>query len=145
MAKRKLKEKKKKKKEKKEEEKVKKGNRRRKDKEEGTKGDHEIGRAKVPPPGQEPPLPKDGCVPVVHMVLHWGLHQALARALMDSGATIPLMSLAWAKPLTIPIAGRRHIKRVEDFAGADVPGAGKYTRTPSCCSAEDTILSSPLK
>ena len=84
----------------------------------------------MPPPGQEPPLPKDGCVPVVHMVLHWGPHQALARALMDSGATIPLMSLAWAKPLTIPIAGRKHIKKVEDFAGADVPGAGKYYSYP---------------
>ena len=100
--------------------------RRRKGKEEKEKDDHEIRRARVPPPGQEPPLPKDGCIPVVHMVLHWGPHQALARALMDSGATIPLMSLAWAKPLTIPIAGRKHIKKVEDFAGADVPGAGKY-------------------
>ena len=49
---------------------------------------------------------------------------------MDSGATIPLMSLAWAKPLTIPIAGRRHIKKVEDFAGAKVPGAGKYYSYP---------------
>ena len=54
---------------------------------------HMIRRAKVPPPGHEPPLPKDGCVPVFHMVLHWGTHQALARALMDSGTTIPLMSL----------------------------------------------------
>lgn len=91
---------------------------------------HVIERAKVPLSGQEPLLPKDGCVPVVHMVLHSGSHQALARAHMDSGDTIPLMSLAWAKPLIIPIAGRRHIKRVEDFSGADVPGVGKYYTYP---------------
>ena len=96
----------------------------------GTPDDsHVIQRARTYSNGTGPPLPRAGNVPVVNMLIHWGTNDEqseVIRVLLDSGSTIPLLSLTWVKPLTIPIARRKHPKRVEDFAGNPVQGAGEY-------------------
>jgi hypothetical protein len=100
----------------------------------GTQDDsHVIQRAKTYSTGAGPPLPRAGNVPVVNMLIHWGANDEqseVIRVLLDSGSTIPLLSLSWVKPLTIPIARRKHPKRVEDFAGNPVQGAGEYYTFP---------------
>lgn len=95
--------------------------------------DHVIKRAKTYPKGLGPPLPEAGSVPVVEMLIYWGTNNEqseVIRVLLDSGSTIPLLSLSWAKPLTMPIARRRFPKRVENFAGQPVKGAGEYYTPP---------------
>ena len=94
---------------------------------------HIIKRAKTFHDGTGPPRSKAGCVPVVKMLIHWGAdneHSGVIRVLLDTGSTIPLLSLKWAGPLTMPIARRATPKRVEDFAGNPVPGAGEYFTYP---------------
>ena len=94
---------------------------------------HVIQRAKTYSSGAGPPPPRAGSVPVVEMLIHWGANDEqseVIRVLLDSGSTIPLLSLTWVKPLTMPIAHRKHPKRVEDFAGNAVQGAGEYYTFP---------------
>ena len=72
-------------------------------------GGHVIKRAKTFHDGTGPPRPKAGCVPVVKMLIYWGAdneHSGIIRVLLDTGSTIPLLSLKWAGPLTMPIARR---------------------------------------
>src|SRR6266576_3596405 len=81
-------------------------------------------------PGEGPPLPKAGRVPIVEMILHWDNNQAVIRTLLDTGSTIPLLSTTWAELLPVPVAGRSEAQRVNDFAGEAVDGAGKYYTFP---------------
>ncbi len=87
-------------------------------------------RVRIFLPGQGPPPPKAGHVPIVDMILHWDGNQAVVRTLLDSGSTIPLLSRTWAELLPVPIAGRSEAQRVNDFAGEAVEGAGKYYTFP---------------
>ena len=69
------------------------------------------------------------------MILHWGLgtnneNEAAIRILLDTGSTVPLLSLAWVASTSIQVVKRATTKRIENFAGKAVPGAGKYYTSP---------------
>ena len=93
-------------------------------------GERLIKHARTYPYGRGPPLPRTGPVPVVDIILHWGEDEALVKVLLDSGSTIPLLSLKLAESLSIPLAGRAQARRVDNFAGQAVLGAGKYYSYP---------------
>ena len=119
-----------------------------KEKEEGEDGEQEEkkeaddkrGRTRSQEKG--PPPPRAGCVPIVIMILHWGPnneHSAPVRTLLDTGSSIPLLSITWAQPLDIPMVRRPRVKMVEDFAGEAVKGAGEfytYCYTPTVYQAK---------
>ena len=69
------------------------------------------------------------------MILHWGLgtnneNEAAIRILLDTGSTVPLLSLAWVASTSIQVVKRATTKRIENFAGDAVPGAGEYYTSP---------------
>ena len=102
--------------------------------EDGDGGEKERGEAdkrrkKAGSKEQGPPPPRAGCVPIVIMILHWGPnneHSAPVRTLLDTGSSIPLLSITWAQPLDVPMVRRPQVKKVKDFAGEAVRGAGEF-------------------
>ena len=52
------------------------------------------------------PFPKSGPVPVVSMILYFGEQEETARALLDTGSTVPILSLGFVEKHQVPIAER---------------------------------------
>ena len=70
---------------------------------------------------------------MVTMILHWGTNdkrEAAIRILLDTGSTVPLLSLAWVASTSIQVVQRSTTKRIENFTGEAVPGAGDYYTFP---------------
>ena len=67
------------------------------------------------------------------MILHWGTNdenKAAIRILLDTGSTVSLLSLAWVGSTSVQVVQRSTTKRIENFAGEAVPGAGDYYTFP---------------
>ena len=71
---------------------------------------------------------------MVTMILRWGTDgksEATIGALLDTGSTVPLLSLSRAAPTSIQVVRRTTTKRIVNLAGEPVPGAGDYYTSPS--------------
>lgn len=95
-------------------------------------------RAKSTQDAQEQPLadlepPEVGKQPITEMIIRWGPGDAqkeyTIRVLLDSGATAPLLDKSWTEASEVPLVERRMPKPIEDFAGHEAPGAGRYHTT----------------
>ena len=78
------------------------------------------------------PFPKSGPVPVIVMILYFGEQKQTVQVLLDTGSTIPLLSLSMVEQHQIPIAKRENKRTIywQDYAGQDVPGAGEFFTLP---------------
>ena len=76
------------------------------------------------------PFPKSGPVPVVSMILYFGEQEEAARALLDTGSTVPILSLSFIEKYQVPIAERATKRTIQDYAGQEVSGAGEYFTSP---------------
>ena len=76
------------------------------------------------------PFPKSGPVPVIVMILYFGEQERTVRALLDTGSTVPLLSLSMVEQYQIPIAERETKRMMQDYAGQEVPGAGEFFTSP---------------
>ena len=76
------------------------------------------------------PFPKSGPVPVVVMILYFGEQEQTVRALLDTGSTVPLLSLAMVEQHQIPIVERETKRTIQDYARQEVPGAGEFFTSP---------------
>ena len=76
------------------------------------------------------PLPKSGPVPVVVMILYFGEQEETVRALLDTGSTIPLLSVSLVKQKQIPVAERESKRTIQDYTGQEVTGAGELFTSP---------------
>ena len=76
------------------------------------------------------PFPKSGPVPVIVMILYFGEQEQTVRALLDTGSTVPLLSLSMVEPHRIPIAERETKRTIQDYAGQKVPAAGEFFTSP---------------
>ena len=81
---------------------------------------------------KELPFPKSGPVPVVLvvMILYFGEQEQTVRALLDTGSTVPLLSLAMVEQHEIPIAERETKRTIQDYARQEVPGVGEFFTSP---------------
>ena len=79
---------------------------------------------------QNLPFPKTGKVPVLTTVLHFLNKQETVRVLLDTGSTLPIISDNWAIRHELPVAKRQKRKPVQDYAGREVEGLGKYFTSP---------------
>ena len=75
-------------------------------------------------------FPKSGPVPVISMILYFGEQEETARALLDTGSTVPILSLSFMEKHQVPIAERATQRTIQDYAGQEVPGAGEYFTSP---------------
>ena len=76
------------------------------------------------------PLPKSGPVPVVAMILYFGEQEETVRVLLDTGSTVPILSLGFVEKKQVPIAERDTKRTIQDYAGQEVSGAGEYFTSP---------------
>ena len=76
------------------------------------------------------PFPKSGPVPVVVMILYFGEQEETVRALLDTGSTVPLLSLSLVEQKQIPVAERESKRTIQDYAGQEVAGAGELFTSP---------------
>ena len=76
------------------------------------------------------PFPKSGPVPIIVMILYFGEQEQTVRALLDTGSTVPLLSLSMVERNQIPIAERDTKRTIQDYAGREVPGAGEFFTSP---------------
>ena len=76
------------------------------------------------------PFPKSGPVPVVVMILYFGEQEETVRALLDTGSTVPLLSLSLVEQKQIPVAEREGKRTIQDYAGQEVTGAGELFTSP---------------
>ena len=76
------------------------------------------------------PFPKSGPVPVVVMILYFGEQEETVRALLDTGSTVPLLSLSLVEQKQIPVAEREDKRTIQDYAGQEVAGAGELFTSP---------------
>ena len=76
------------------------------------------------------PFPKSGPVPVIVMILYFGEQERTVRALLDTGSTVPLLSLSMVERHQIPIAERETKRTIQDYAGQEVPEAGEFFASP---------------
>ena len=53
---------------------------------------------------KELPFTKSGPIPVVEMILYFGEQEETVRALLNTGSTVPLLSLSFAEKHQIPLA-----------------------------------------
>ncbi len=79
--------------------------------------------------------PKSGPIPIITMILRWGSDSdspkaLVIRILIDTGSTVPLLSSSWLKGKSISLVRRVKPKKIWDFAGCLVPGAGQYYTAP---------------
>ena len=63
------------------------------------------------------PSPKSGPVSVIVMILYFGKQEQTVRALLDTGSTVPLLSLSMVERHQIPIAVRENKRTIQDYAG----------------------------
>ena len=76
------------------------------------------------------PFPKSGPIPVVVMILYFGEQEETVRALLDTGSTVPLLSLSLVEQKQIPVAERESKRTIQDYAGQEVAGAGELFTLP---------------
>ena len=76
------------------------------------------------------PFPNSGPVPVVAMILYFGEQEETVRALLDTGSTLPSLSLGFVEEKQVPIAERATKRTIEDYAGQEGSGAGEYFTSP---------------
>ena len=76
------------------------------------------------------PFPKSGPVPVVAMILYFGEQEETVRAVLDTGSTVPILSLGFVGKHQVPIAERATKRSIQDYAGQEVSGAGEYFTSP---------------
>ena len=83
-------------------------------------------------PSEGLPFPKSGPVPVVAMILYFGEQEETVRALLDTGSTIPILSLGFVEKHQVPIAERDTKRTIQDCAGLgeEVSGVGEYFTSP---------------
>ena len=60
------------------------------------------------------PFPKSGPVPVVVMILYFGEQEETVRALLDTGSTVPILSLSLVEQKQIPVAEREERRTIQD-------------------------------
>ena len=63
------------------------------------------------------PFPKSGPVPVIVMILYFGEQEETVRALLDTGSTVPLLSLSLVEQKQIPVAETESKRTIQDYAG----------------------------
>ena len=56
------------------------------------------------------------------MILYFGEQEQTVRALLDTGSTVPLLSLVMVECHRIPVAERETKRTIQDYAGQEVPG-----------------------
>ena len=76
------------------------------------------------------PLPTCGPVPVIVMILYFGEQEQTVRALLDTGSTVPLLSLSMVEQHQISLAERETNRTIQDYTGQEVPGAGEFFTSP---------------
>ena len=76
------------------------------------------------------PLPRSSTVPVVTMIVHLGEREEVARILLDTGSTVPLLSRSYVQNKRITTAERPTIRPIQDYAGQEVEGAGSHYTAP---------------
>ena len=76
------------------------------------------------------PFPKSGPVPVVAMILYFGEQEETVRALLDTGSTVPILSLGFVEKHQVPIAERATKRTIQDYAGQEVAAAAEYFTFP---------------
>ena len=64
------------------------------------------------------------------MVLRIGKQRHQVQVLLDTGCSIPLINQGTAKRLRLPLLEHESAIRIENFAGQEVKGAGKYYTEP---------------
>ena len=64
------------------------------------------------------------------MILYFGEQEETVRALLDTGSTVPLLSLGIIGKHHIPIAERPMKRTIQDYAGREVPRAGEFFTSP---------------
>ena len=72
------------------------------------------------------PFPKIRPVPVISIILYFGKQEQTVQALLDTGSTVPLLSLAIVEQQQIPIAERETKRTIQDYAGQEVSGVGEF-------------------
>ena len=75
---------------------------------------------------EELPFPKCGPVPIIVMILYFGEQEQIVRALLDTGSTVPLLSLAMVEQYQILVAERESKRTIQYYTGQEVPGAGEF-------------------
>ena len=76
------------------------------------------------------PLPKIVKIPVLNMKLHYNNLEKIARVLLDSGSSVPILSDTWAIRNQTPVAERENKRPIRDYAGHEVPGSGQFFTSP---------------
>ena len=76
------------------------------------------------------PIPRSGTVPVVTMIFRLGKREEIARVLLDTGATVPVLSQSFTKNKQIMTAERPKARPIQDYAGQEVKGAGQFYTAP---------------
>ena len=76
------------------------------------------------------PFPKSGPVPVIVMILYFGEQEETVRALLDTGSTVPLLSLSLVEQKQIPVTKRESKRTIQDYVGQEVEGAGELFTSP---------------
>ena len=76
------------------------------------------------------PFPQSGPVPVVAMILYFGEQEETVRALLDTGSTVPILSLGFVRKHQVPIAERATKRTIQDYTEQEVSGPGEYFTSP---------------
>ena len=63
------------------------------------------------------PLTKSSPIPIVLMILYFGEQEKTARALLDTGSAVPILSLSFVEEHQVPIAERATKRTIQDYAG----------------------------
>ena len=64
------------------------------------------------------------------MILYFGEQEQTVRALLDTGTTVPLLSLAMVERHRIPLAEWETKRTIQDYVGQEVPGEGEFFASP---------------
>ena len=64
------------------------------------------------------------------MILYFVQQQETTRALLDTGSTVPILSLSFVEKHQVLIAERATKRTIQDYAGQEVSGAGEYFTSP---------------
>ena len=75
-------------------------------------------------------IPRSGTVPVVTIIIRLGEREEIARILLDTGSTVPLLSQSFTKNKQIATAQEPKARPIQDYAGQEVKGAGQVYTAP---------------
>ena len=64
------------------------------------------------------------------MILYFGEQEQTVRALLNTGSTVLLLSLAMVERHQIPIAETETKRTIQDYAGQEVSGVGQFFTSP---------------